>query len=60
MDKLFAEVAGRPYYVVTSGNGYKAYVPQYGGDFGKILANIGPEVGADALHWINYYWNQIR
>ena len=58
MDKLFAEVAGRPYYVVTN-MGNKPYVPQYGGDAEKILKNIGPEIGVDAWDWINYYWNKI-
>ena len=58
MDKIFAEVAGRPFYVVTAG-AYNAYVPQYDGDVGKIYDNIGPEVGDNAWEWINYYWDQI-
>lgn len=58
MDKIVAEVAGRPFYVVTD-KGYKAYTPQYGGDVDKILKNIGPEVGNDASDWIDYYWKQI-
>ena len=58
MDELFAEVAGRPYYVVTSDD-YNIYSPKYGGDFELIQRNIGPRIGVDALDWIKYYWNQI-
>ena len=58
MDMIFAEVAGRSYYVVTD-RGYEAYTPKYGGDVIKILANIGPDIIDDASYWIGYYWDQL-
>ena len=57
-DKLWAELTGKPYYVVYGHrNGmYKPYKPRYGRRIPDIIENIIPEIINDAKEWIKYYF----